>query len=218
MNKEQKIWIAATTATILIVAGSWIGWTMWVNANSVDNFLQKDISSATDKDLGDEIRRMNLTRASADQRRAVFEKLFARVKAMSMQDQLAFINMGRLILTNEVGTQAERNAKILVLEFWSKQARDYQAMSPEERKALMDKRIAQEQALEAARQAKRLADRLTGKAVESADARAARHAGEILQAATEAYKSANTSDRAAAAEFYTDLQKRRSQLGLPSEF
>lgn len=219
MTKKKRGIMMVVSIIAMFIAGASLGTFYYLSDRcGVESFLKKDISASNDQDLAADIRRMRLAEASAQQRRAVFDKLYRRVKSMNMQEQLAFINMGRRAMKNEAGTSMGKNIELLVLEFWGRKSREYMGMTPEERKAEIDKQIAREQAMEAARRTKQLANKLLGKPMESADSRATRHAGEIIQGASNALKSGNTSDRAAAAQFYTDLQQRRSELGLPAAF
>lgn len=216
-KKHIRFW-AAFAAVILVSIALLAVYVYLYDSSGVDRFLQRNINAASNKELTEEIRRMNLQKASDMQRRAVFEKLYDRVKKMNFQDQLAFADMGRGALKQKKDAQFKRNVELLIIEFWARQARDYMKMSPEERQAKLEQEVAREAALEAARQAKRMANQLMGKKVENQDARAARHAKDMINAASDALKSANTSDRAAAAQLFTDYSKARAKHGLPGAY
>ncbi|MEI7767126.1 MAG: hypothetical protein WCJ97_06775 [Phycisphaerae bacterium] len=236
MDVRRKNQIGLIGFAVLIAAGAvYAGWTYWPHTGGKDvtAALNADISSMGPADIRMFVERLPLDRMTEAQKFELYQKLRARVEAMPMSERMRlFQEAGPIVQKNPEGPLAKNGEQLMRLGFRD-MMESYAKLSPDERSKLLDQRIDEQLRMETLRKAATMAGKLFGASSQPATQPTTQRAGpggamaggrnwrdsnevrgHIADMVGQSMLDGDPQFRASAAQYFTDMRKRRQQRGL----
>jgi len=221
---------AAGFAVLGVAVVCWFAGAHWPDFSTpkgtpVKKALTADLTGFDDEKMVAFIKDLQFKGSTHDQRLALANKLKKYFDTMPVLQRLSLMLRMRKVFEEDPTSELVKNSSAIMQDFWNQQVKDYMGATPEERKKMLDDRIDEQVAMEQLEKAQNLAKSLLGMKPEAPQQGLdpmmrdiAKFRGFLASAISDSFANTPPSERAGASQFFLDMQKRRKERGLPSEF
>jgi hypothetical protein len=218
MSRRRLGFVILFPALALAVAGTWLALAPAAPRGNIAQALQTDLSSADDQKMLSLVSSLQLQGSTQRQRIEFFEHLKARFDAMSLTEKLALLLASRNVIQNAPDGPLANNGRVLMQAYWNRELKTYIQAPPEQRQKMLDARIDESLVYENLQNLQNAARGLFGNKSGPSNDDLLQMRTQITRALVDAMQNDSPEDRAAASQYFQDMQNRRTQRGLPNRF
>jgi len=217
MGKRQ--WMIAAVCAVVLAGGAGV----WMSVargrqphGNIEQALKTDLKDYDDQQLMTMVEKLDLTGSTKQQRIDLFTRIKARFDAMPLALKLGMILSMRRVTLDHSNEALLNNGRLLMQAYWNQEIELYQKATPAQRQKMLDARIDEQEMYQDLQKWQDAAKSLFGGKPGPSEEELKQMRTEIVHAMVDAMTNGTPQDRAAGAQYFSDMQKRRSERGLPN--